>query len=68
MVKCYVWSVILYSAEAWTLEAAAINHIDAFEMWILRRMLKISWTEHVRNDDVLRMAGLEDRGLFEHIK
>nr|CAH7751671.1 unnamed protein product [Callosobruchus chinensis] len=37
-------------------------------MWTLRRMLKISWTEHVRNDDVLRMAGLEDRELFEHIK
>nr|CAH7760149.1 unnamed protein product [Callosobruchus chinensis] len=25
-------------------------------------------TEHVRNDDVLRMAGLEDRELFEHTK
>nr|CAH7737600.1 unnamed protein product [Callosobruchus chinensis] len=37
-------------------------------MWTLRRMLKISWTEHVRNDDVLRMAGLEDVELFEHIK
>nr|CAH7746925.1 unnamed protein product [Callosobruchus chinensis] len=37
-------------------------------MWTLRRMLKISWTEHVRNDDVLRMAGLGDRELFEHIK
>nr|CAH7758876.1 unnamed protein product [Callosobruchus chinensis] len=56
------------NAEAWTLKAAAINRIEAFEMWTLRRMLKTSWTEHVRNDDVLRMAGLEDRELFEHIK
>nr|CAH7769935.1 unnamed protein product [Callosobruchus chinensis] len=60
--------VLLYGAEAWTLKAAAINRIEAFEIWTLRRMLKISWTEHVRNDDVLRMAGLEDRELFEHIK
>nr|CAH7760001.1 unnamed protein product [Callosobruchus chinensis] len=67
MVKCYVWSVLLYGAEAWTLKAAAINRIEAFEMWTLRRMLKISWTEHVRNDDVLRMAGLEGE-LFEHIE
>nr|CAH7763302.1 unnamed protein product [Callosobruchus chinensis] len=37
-------------------------------MWTLRWMLKISWTEHIRNDDVLRMAGLEDQKLFEHIK
>nr|CAH7758272.1 unnamed protein product [Callosobruchus chinensis] len=68
MVKCYVWSVLLYGAEAWTHKAAAMNRIEAFEMWTLRRMLKISWTEHVRNDDVLRMAGLEDRELFKHIK
>nr|CAH7731963.1 unnamed protein product [Callosobruchus chinensis] len=68
IVECYVWSVLLYGAEAWTLKAPAINRIEAFEMWTLRRMLKISWTDHVRNDDVLRMAGLEDRELFEHIK
>nr|CAH7735633.1 unnamed protein product [Callosobruchus chinensis] len=68
MIKCYVWAVLLYGAEAWTLKAAAMNRIEAFEIWTLRRMLKISWTEHVRNDDVLRMAGIEDRELFEHIK
>nr|CAH7728610.1 unnamed protein product [Callosobruchus chinensis] len=68
MVKCYVWSVLLYGAEAWTLKAAAINRIEAFEMWTLRRMLKISWTGHIRNDDVLRMAELKDREFFEHIK
>ena len=68
MVKCYVWSVLLYGAEAWTLKAASINRIEAFEMWILKRMLKIPWTEHVRNEDVLRIAGLENRELFEHIK
>nr|CAH7746264.1 unnamed protein product [Callosobruchus chinensis] len=50
------------------LKAAAINRIEAFEMWTLRRMLKISWTEHVRNDDVFRIAGLEDLELFEHKK
>nr|CAH7733484.1 unnamed protein product [Callosobruchus chinensis] len=56
------------SAEAWTLKAAAINSIEAFQMWTLRRMLKISWTEHVKNDAMLRMAELEDLELFEHIK
>lgn len=68
MVKCYVWSVLLYEAEAWTLKAVSINRIEAFEMWTLRRMLKIPWTERVRNEDVLRLADLEDRELFEHIK
>nr|CAH7712302.1 unnamed protein product [Callosobruchus chinensis] len=68
MVKFFVWSVLLYGAEAWTLKDAAINRIEAFEMWTRTRMLKISWMEHVRNDGVLRMAGLEDQELFEHIK
>ena len=31
--------------------------IDATEMWFYRRMLKISWTERVRNDGVLHRAG-----------
>nr|CAH7758271.1 unnamed protein product [Callosobruchus chinensis] len=42
MVKCYVWSVFLYAVEALTPKAAAINRIEAFEMWTLRQMLKIS--------------------------
>nr|CAH7750866.1 unnamed protein product [Callosobruchus chinensis] len=34
-------------------------------MWALGRMLKISWTVHVRNDDVLRIGWIEDREHFE---
>jgi len=32
------------------------KRIEAFEMWIWRRMLKVSWTEHKKNDEVLRTA------------
>jgi len=28
-----------------------IKRIEAFGTWIWRRMLKISWTEHKRNDE-----------------
>lgn len=68
MLKCYVWSVLLYGVEAWTLKANIINKIEAFEMWTLRRMLRISWTEHISNEEVLRRAELEDRELFMTIK
>jgi hypothetical protein len=27
--------------------------MESFEMWCWRRMEKISWTDHVRNEDVL---------------
>jgi len=29
------------------------KHLESFEMWCWRRMEKISWTDHVRNEDVL---------------
>jgi hypothetical protein len=53
LVKCYVWSIALYGAETWTLRAVDQIHLESFEMWCWRRKEKISWTHHVRNDDVL---------------
>jgi len=53
LVKCYVWSIALYGAETWTLRAVDQKHLESFEMWCWRRMDKIIWTDHVRNEDVL---------------
>ena len=53
LVKCYVWSIALYGAESWTLRAMDQKHLECIEMWCRRRMEKISWTDHVRNEDVL---------------
>jgi hypothetical protein len=53
LLKCYIWSVALYGAETWTLRAVDQKHLESFEMWCWRRMEKISWTDHVRNEDVL---------------
>ena len=52
-VKCYIWSVALYGAETWTLRAADQKYLESFEMWCWRLMEKISWTDHVRNEEVL---------------
>ena len=51
--KCYVWSMALYGAETWTLRATDQKSLESFEMWCWRRMEKISWTDHVRNEEVL---------------
>jgi hypothetical protein len=48
-----IWSMALYGAETWTLRAVDQKHLESFEMWFWRRMEKISWTDHVRNEDVL---------------
>lgn len=54
MLKCYVFPVLLYGVEAWTLNVYCERKLEAFEMWTYRRMLRIPWTEHVTNVEVLR--------------
>jgi hypothetical protein len=53
LVKRYIWSMALYGAETWTLWAVDQKNLESFEMWCWRRMEKISWTDHVRNEEVL---------------
>ena len=43
--KFSVWSVALYGSETWTMRKDEIDRLQAFEMWIWRRMEKINWTE-----------------------
>jgi hypothetical protein len=66
LVKCYVWSIALYGAETWTLRAIDQKHLESFEMW-RRRMEKISWTDHVRNEDVL-LRVKEQRNILLEIR
>jgi hypothetical protein len=48
-----IWSIALYGAEMWTLGKVDQKYMESFEMWCWRRMEKISWTDHVRNEEVL---------------
>lgn len=53
MLKCYIFSILLYGVEAWTMKADNIKKIEAFEMWCYRRMLRISWVDKITNQEVL---------------
>jgi hypothetical protein len=53
LVKCYIWSIALYGAETWMIRAVDQKHLESTEMWWWRRMEKISWTDHVRNEEAL---------------
>jgi hypothetical protein len=35
-------------------------YLESFEMWCWRRMEKISWTDHVRNEEVLHRVKEEE--------
>ena len=52
--KCYIWPTLFYGAETWTITKSLLSRLDAFEMWIYRRVLKTSWTENITNEEVLR--------------
>ena len=45
--------MLLYGSETWTLTKAIQNKLEAFEIWIYRRMIRISWTEHKSNEDII---------------
>jgi len=49
-----------------TLLAVDQKHLESFEMWCWRRMKKFSWTDHVRNEEVLRRVK-EQRNILHEI-
>ena len=67
LIKCYIWSMALYGAETWTLRAAGQKYLESFEMWCWWRMEKISWTDHVRNEEVLLRVN-EQRNILHEIR
>ena len=57
LTKAYIWSTLLYCCETWTITSAIENRLQAFEMWCYRRILRVSWTEMKRNEEILQMMG-----------
>ena len=66
IIKTVIWSVLLYGAETWSLRKEDVRRLEAFEMWIWRRIEKISYTEHITNEEVLNRVS-EIRVLIETI-
>ena len=54
VLKCYIWSTLLYGCETWAISGDMIKKLEALETWFYRRMLRISWKEKVTNVEVYR--------------
>jgi len=63
----YFWSVLLYAVESWTLKAVLFNISKILGMLIHQRMLRVSWTDLLTNEEVLQRARRE-RQLLTTIK
>ena len=55
--KAYIWSILLYGCECWTLTKDTKRRLEAAEVWFIRRIMKVSWKERKTNEEVMHMAG-----------
>ena len=53
-----VLSTLLYGSEAWTLYAHQERRLSTFHLRCLRRLLGLTWQDHITNIDVLAKAGM----------
>ena len=53
LVRSLVWTVLTYGAEGWTLTTADEKRIHSAELWIYRRILRVTWTAHKTDESIL---------------
>ena len=70
LVKAVVFPVVMYGCESWTIKKAECRRIDAFELWCLRRLLRVLWTARGSNQPILKEISPEYslRGLMLKLK
>ena len=56
LIKTLIWSLVLYGSETWTMQKADITRLEAFEIWLWRKILKVKWTKHKTNEKVLEIV------------
>ena len=55
LVKDMVFPVVMYGCESWTVRKAVLQRIDAFELWYLRRLLRVPWTARRSNQLIIKV-------------
>ena len=53
-VKAMIFPVVMYECESWTIKKVEHQRIDAFELWCLRRLLRVSWIARRSNQSILK--------------
>ena len=68
VLQCYIEPILLYGYESWSMTKQTSTSIEAtLEMWFLRRMLRVSWTEKRTYLEILNTAS-STRKLMSNIK
>ena len=67
LLKYYIWSIVFYGAESWTPPKEDQKYLESFRTRCWRRMEKMSWTDHMRNEEILHRIK-EERNILQTIK
>ena len=59
LVKGWIFPVVMYGCESWTITKAKHGRIDAFELWCWRRLLRVPWTPRRPNQLILKKISPE---------
>ena len=59
LVKAIVFPVVMYGCEIWTIKKVEHQRFDAFELWCLKRLLRIPWTAKRSNQSILKEVSPE---------
>ena len=68
VLHCHVKPILIYGSESWTITSQIEQRLQAAEMWFYQRMLKISWTHLMSNEEVLRRAETKQTFFDDHKK
>ena len=54
LVKTMVFPIFMYECVCWTIKKAERRRIDGFELWCLRRLLRVPCTARRSNQSILK--------------
>ena len=59
ILESLIWPILTYGCEAWTLRKYEEQKIEAAEMWLYRRLLRVKWTERRTNESILSQLNIK---------
>ena len=68
LAQCYVWSTLLYGCETWSSTQTNEMKLRGFEMWMYRRIGRVSWKAKKTNKEVLNKLGLHSTKLMTVVR
>ena len=66
----YIYNMVMYGCESWTVKKAECQRIDAFKLWCWRRLLRVPWTARRSNQSILKeiSPGISLEGMMLKLK